>query len=175
MTREQFIKTNYDTARSVTNGTGIFPDTLMAQAIVESQGIVGGDYYPGESLLAKKYNNFFGIKNSAGWKGATVTLKTGEYIDGRRVVVPGTFRVYPSFAESAKDYVNFLKTNPRYKSAGVFTASNAEEQAQRLQDAGYATDPRYASLLIKVMRGFRQYVPQIAIGGILAMGLFFFS
>jgi flagellum-specific peptidoglycan hydrolase FlgJ len=77
LTREQFIKTNYQKALNVTKGTGIFPETLLAMAVVESQGKgPDGNWYPGQGLVAKEANNYFGIKASAAWTGKTVALPT---------------------------------------------------------------------------------------------------
>ena len=60
---------------------GLFPSVIIAQAILESSW--------GESLLAKQYNNHFGMKkgsgtNYGGWGGQTVTMKTGEVIKKMR-------------------------------------------------------------------------------------------
>lgn len=49
------------------------------------------------------------------------------------------FRVYSSYLEALSDYVGLLTRNPRY--AAVTTAATAEQGAQALQKAGYATDP----------------------------------
>lgn len=167
MTREQFVKTYYPGAHQLTQGTGLFPEIMMAQAIVESSGLVNGLWYPGESLLAKVANNYFGIKASSQWKGKTITLNTGEVYNGVKVTVPGVFRVYASPVDSMIDYVNFLRSNPRYTTAGVFTAATPAIQAQRLKDAGYATDPNYPGLLISVYEGFKKWIPKIvdSVGG----------
>lgn len=169
MTRETFVKTYYPGAARLAAGTGIFPEVMMAQAIVESSGLVNGLYYPGESVLAKVANNYFGIKSSAGWPGKTISLKTGEYINGKKVTVTGVFRAYDSPLDSMVDYIKFLKTNPRYTTAGVFTASSPAIQAERLKAAGYATDPNYASLLMSVYEGFKKWIPAAAAGGGLAL------
>ncbi len=70
--------------------------------------------------------------------------------------------VYSSYLEALSDYVGLLTRNPRY--AAVTTAASAEQGAQALQDAGYATDPHYARKLtnmiqsLKEARGFSQQV-----------------
>ncbi|SQC93999.1 Peptidoglycan hydrolase flgJ [Cedecea neteri] len=55
------------------------------------------------------------------------------------------FRVYSSYLEALSDYVGLLSKNPRY--AAVTNAPSAEQGAQALQNAGYATDPNYARKL----------------------------
>ena len=66
LNREDFIKLNYQAALNATAGTGIFPETLLAMAVVESQGKAqDGNWYPGLGLVARKANNFFGIKKES--------------------------------------------------------------------------------------------------------------
>lgn len=181
LTRAQFIEKYYPEMVAVTKDSGIFPQVMAAQAIVESSGLVNGLYYPAESILAKQANNYFGIKASAQWKGETITLKTGEFYNGKRVIESGTFRKYPTTKAGFEDYKNFLKSNPRYTTAGVFKATTPAAQAQALQAAGYATDPNYSKLLIGVMAGFDNIIKNIKNspiikGGtalIIALALFF--
>jgi len=151
MTRTQFVEMYYPEAVQVTAGTGVFPQVMIAQAILESSGKVDGVWMPGQSLLSRSANNYFGIKADSKWKGPTIDLKTGEYFNGQYVTVTGKFRKYASIKDSFADYVNFLKSNPRYTTAGVFNASTPEEQAQALQKAGYATDPNYSKLIIGII------------------------
>ena len=150
LTRNEFIYKYYPLVKNITDGTGIYVETLLAQAIIESQGSINGVYLVGGSLLAKNYNNLFGIKASSGWKGSVVNLKTREVFANQNVIISDTFRVYNSPEDSMKDYVNFLKVNPRYEKAGLFTAANYKDQAKALQKAGYATDPNYGNLVGKV-------------------------
>lgn len=161
LTRAQFLQKYYPEMIAVTKDTGLFPQVMAAQAIVESSGLVNGLYYPGESILAKQANNYFGIKTSSQWKGETITLKTGEYYNGKKVIESGTFRKYPTTKAGFEDYKNFLKSNPRYTAAGVFKATTPAAQAQALQAAGYATDPNYSKLLIGVMAGFDNIIKTI--------------
>ena len=150
LTRKDFIKEYYTKAVEIISGTGIFIETLMAQAIIESQGLVNGNYMVGGSTLAKKYNNLFGIKADASWQGKKVNLKTGEVFSGQYVVITDAFRVYDSPVESMKDYIKFLQKNPRYTKYGVFTAKSYAEQAKALKAAGYATAPNYAETVTAV-------------------------
>lgn len=178
MTREDFVKKYYADAVKATAGTGIFPQVMIAQAIIESSGKVNGNYYPGESLLAKLGNNYFGIKDSASWTGPVITLQTGEYYGGVKSYVSGDFRKYGSVEESFKDYIDFLKKNPRYTSAGVFTAKTPAEQAAALQRAGYATDPRYSSLIVAVIDNVKKWFTgstvAFSISGLLLIGTILF-
>ena len=121
-------------------GTGMLPETVLCQSAVESAW--------GQSLLASKYNNYFGIKAGSSWKGDFVLLPTKEFVNGRYITINDKFRRYSSFTASVKDYINFLKVNARYKA--VFTKTSVLGQLQALQNAGYATDPNYANVIYSI-------------------------
>lgn len=151
MTRREFIQQYGPAVIDSTQGTGIFPSVKMAQAILESstaQGVAGG------SILARKYNNYFGIKADSSWKGKSVNLNTGEVFNGNHVVINDSFRVYSAPVDSFKDHTSFLEENQRYTNAGVFSAETPEDQARALKRAGYATDPDYAETLISLIRNY---------------------
>jgi len=147
LSRKDFITKYYPFVKELTKGTGIYIQTLFAQAILESQGSVNGIYKVGGSKLAKDYNNFFGIKANSSWKGKKVDMNTREVYSGTDVIVKDAFRVYDSPEDSMRDYVLFLQKNPRYKQHGVFSAKDYKEQAKALKAAGYATEPNYAKVV----------------------------
>jgi flagellum-specific peptidoglycan hydrolase FlgJ len=118
-------------------GTGMLPATVLCQSAIESAW--------GQSLLASKYNNYFGIKAGSSWKGDFVLLPTKEFVNGKYITINDKFRRYSSFTASVKDYINFLKTNARYKN--VFTKTSVLGQLEALQSAGYATAPNYANVI----------------------------
>ncbi len=151
-----FILAHQQAIKLACAGTKIFPSVKMAQAILESTGKVKNEWIAGASKLAFKYNNFFGIKDQANdeWHGDKVNLPTREVIKGKSVTVDSFFRVYDSPLASFQDHSKFLQKNPRYKKAGVFDAETPEEQAHKLQAAGYATDPNYAKLLIGIIQAY---------------------
>jgi flagellar protein FlgJ len=60
------------------------------------------------------------------------------------------FRSYESYAEAFRDYANLLKNNPRYAQA-IEAGNDPAAFARGLQQAGYATDPAYASKLTRVI------------------------
>ena len=137
--RLEYIKKYTPAVIKAAKGTGLFPSLFMAQAILESGN--------GQSSLAKKYNNHFGVKASRGWKGKVIDMKTREVFDGKDVYIKDGFRWYNNPNDSFKDRVDFLKNNPRYTKHGVFSAKTPEQQADALLQAGYATDPNYATTL----------------------------
>lgn len=147
LSRKDFIIKYYPFVKSITSGSGIYIQTLFAQAILESQGKVGNTYLVAGSTLAKDFNNLFGIKADSSWKGKKVDMNTREVYSGKDVIVKDAFRVYDSPEESMKDYISFLKKNPRYERNGVFIAKDYKEQAKALKAAGYATDPNYAKVV----------------------------
>jgi len=146
-------------AVSATAGTGIFPETMLAMAVVESQGrAADGNYYPGLGLTAKKANNFFGIKASTAWKGKTIDLPTPG--DADKI---SKFRVYANLRESIKDFVVFLQTNPRYKKAGVFEAPDYVSQIMSIAKAGYSESGTYAAVVTSVANKVKNYVKDIIV------------
>jgi flagellar protein FlgJ len=159
LTRENFVKKYWPDAVNATKGTGIYPETMLAMAVVESSGkSTDGNWYPGQGLLARKANNFFGIKNSAAWKGATIALPTPG--DADKI---STFRVYTGIGESIADFVKFLKTNPRYTTAGVFEAKDYVSQILAIARAGYAENPNYSKVITGVADKIKGYVKNLVV------------
>lgn len=125
---------------------GIPPHFLLGQAALESgwgkRAIRGQD---GQDSL-----NLFGIKAGAKWGGEVVAAATTEYVKGVPQARREEFRAYGSYAESFRDYAALLRNNPRYQ--GVFGQdADAAGFARGMQQAGYATDPMYASKLARVV------------------------
>ena len=79
---------------------------------------------------------------------------TTEYVDGTARKSVEKFRAYSSYAEAFHDYANLLRSNPRYADLVSRAAQglDADAFAQGLQRAGYATDPRYAEKLGRIIR-----------------------
>lgn len=146
LTRQQFIDKFGDIAKRAVKGSGLFPSVALAQAILESGN--------GNSTLSKLHNNFFGIKADKSWTGKTALMKTTEYIGGKPVTIEAKFRKYELPESSFLDRTLFLKQMKRYKNAGVFVAGNPFHQAEALQRAGYATDPKYAELLGSLIKKY---------------------
>ena len=115
--------------------TGIPASITLAQGILESNS--------GESNLAKKFNNHFGIKCKSDWKGET----TFQDDDTKQEC----FRVYPNAAASFKDHSDFLKNRPNY--APLFTLDPVDDSAWAygLKKAGYATASDYPKKLLKII------------------------
>lgn len=105
----------------------------IAQGILESGN--------GNSDLAVKANNHFGIKCHT-WTGAKY-FKDDDKKDE-------CFRKYASADQSYSDHSEFLK-KPRYASLFNLDIRDYKGWAKGLKDAGYATNPKYAQLLIDLI------------------------
>lgn len=120
--------------------TGFFPSVIIAQAALESNW--------GQSSLAAKYNNYFGIKAGSSWNGPTVSMKTGEVFDGQNTTITSSFRVYDSLIDSIRDRNKLLSTS-RY--AAVRQANTPLEQITAIKSAGYATALNYVSSVMNTI------------------------
>jgi flagellar protein FlgJ len=145
LTRDQFTKKYYSTAVDVTKGSGIYPETLLAMAIVESSGLVKGKSLVGAGATARLANNYFGIKAGSAWKGQTIRLNTPK-----DSTPTSLFRKYDTIKDSFKDYVNFLKKNQRYVKADVFSSTDYATQIINIARAGYAENEAYADIVKQV-------------------------
>lgn len=159
--RALFVKKYFIHAIKATEGTGILPETLICQMMLESAGKSENGYYlPGNSGLSKKHNNFFGVKAIGGWKGKSVNKSTKEFYSGSEKDIKDNFRVYDSPEDSINDYVSFLTNNPRYKKAKVFEAKTIKEQTEAIKNAGYATDPKYSEKVLQVYKSVQDSIAE---------------
>ena len=142
MEQAVFLGQLYEGAKETYLHYGILPSVTAAQAILESDW--------GRSQLARECCNLFGIKADSGWKGEKKAYPTKEYDrHGQLYTVTAYFRKYASYADSFQDHGRFFHENQRY--AGVIGILDYQRQARAIQSAGYATDPRYAEKLIRVI------------------------
>ena len=145
---EGFVQSVWPHAQQAARELGVDPKVLVAQAALETGW--------GKSVMqhadGSSSHNLFGIKASTGWQGQQVTVPTLEYSDGIPVRTRASFRAYGSFADSFSDYVDFLKSNPRYRQA-LAQVDDPQRFAGALQNAGYATDPAYARKISAIVNG----------------------
>lgn len=116
-------------------------------SITLAQGLLESRY--GLSELAVKGNNHFGIKCHNNWKGKKI-----YYDDDRK---GECFRKYPSPEQSYRDHSDFLRYRDRYKFLFDYKITDYKSWAHGLKKAGYATDPAYASKLIRIIEDYRLY------------------
>ncbi len=136
-TRKQYIENWKDEAiyQMVTNK--IPASITLAQGILES-----GD---GNSRLAREGNNHFGIKCHTDWKGKKII--EDDETKGE------CFRKYNNARESYEDHSLFL-SRTRYESLFKLEIDNYKGWAKGLKECGYATNPKYPDLLIKIIEEF---------------------
>ncbi|MDX2002626.1 MAG: LysM peptidoglycan-binding domain-containing protein [Chitinophagales bacterium] len=135
MTIEEYIKKYADIAKSEMRRVGIPASITLAQGILESNF--------GNSELAKNANNHFGVKCHDNWSGKGYLMDD----DAKREC----FRVYESALESFMDHSNFIKSRERYAFLFELDVKDYKSWAKGLKNAGYATNPQYANLLIRII------------------------
>ncbi len=133
-----YIDTYKAIAISEMKRTGIPAAITLAQGIHETEA--------GTSELVRKSNNHFGIKCKDYWSGDKV-----YHDDDAR---GECFRSYSRAFDSYIDHSDFLKSSPRYASLFQLDPTDYEAWANGLRKAGYATNPKYASILIKIINNY---------------------
>lgn len=141
-TKEEYILKYKHIAIDHMERYGIPASITLAQGILESDS--------GNSNLARKSNNHFGIKCKKNWKGDRV-YHTDDAPDE-------CFRKYDSVEESYQDHADFLDQSPRYDSLFAYSATDYRRWAKGLKAAGYATAPDYAQRLIKLIEDNNLYL-----------------
>jgi peptidoglycan hydrolase FlgJ len=148
--KADFVQQLWPWAREAADQLGLAPAALLAQAALETGW--GRHIMPSGKGKGDSAFNLFGIKTGRRWKGDSVNIGTLEYEQGVAVRKKDRFRAYGSFRDSFSDYVDFLRSNPRYSKA-LANTSDSRQFFKELQKAGYATDPRYADKLTSVLEG----------------------
>jgi len=143
-----FIEHLAPDAEAVSRDTGIPVRFLLGHAALES----GWGRAEIRAADGAPSHNLFGIKAGAGWQGRTIDVQTTEYAGSVAQKKVEIFRAYDSYRDAFRDYANLLATSPRYAEV-LKNTNDARAYARELQDAGYATDPRYADKLAGVIDG----------------------
>lgn len=113
----------------------------LAQAIFESGC--------GNSALAKRSNNHFGIKCHTQWGGDTIRKSDDDYDE--------CFRKYTTVKESYADHSHFLTSRDRYNSLFKLKVTDYRGWCRGLKKYGYATYAYYPEVLIKIIEEYRLY------------------
>jgi len=140
ITRGEYIEMYKPLVMEKMREFGIPASIAMAQAIVESGN--------GNSQLTRRANNHFGIKCHE-WTGPTYIWDDDEKNE--------CFRKYRSAEESFRDHSLFLTRRPRYASLFELDITDYKAWARELRSAGYATNPQYAAMLIRIIEENRLY------------------
>ena len=118
--------------------SGVPASIILAQGILETEA--------GCSELCCIANNHFGIKCRKEWTGATFA-----HDDDRP---QECFRKYNCAEDSYKDHSDYLLNSPRYASLFKLSPTDYASWAIGLKRCGYATNPKYAPQLIKIIEDF---------------------
>src|SRR4029079_8643330 len=133
-----YITRYKDLAIAEMKRTGVPAAITLAQGIHETEA--------GTSVLVKKSNNHFGIKCKDEWRGQSVS-----HDDDAR---GECFRKYTAAEDSYRDHSDFLKNRPNYASLFTLDPTDYQGWAYGLKKAGYATNPKYAQILIKLIQDY---------------------
>lgn len=131
----EYITKYSEIAKAEMRRSGIPASITLAQGILES------NY--GNSELARKANNHFGIKCGSNWKGPDFIQDDDTKNE--------CFRKYESVLHSFADHSNFLRGKDRYASLFELNSKDYKGWANGLKAAGYATNPNYATILIRLI------------------------
>lgn len=140
--RAEYIEKYKDLTLESMEVYGIPASVKMAQALLESDN--------GNSRLATQANNHFGIKCKKEWTGLTIYHDDDELQE--------CFRKYSRAEESFRDHSEFLDKSPRYQELFKLDARDYKGWAYGLKAAGYATNPRYPEMLIKIIEDNQLYL-----------------
>lgn len=186
MTKADFVNRFFPAAIAATKGTGLFPETFVAQAALETNW--------GKSRhSAPDVNNFSGMKPGSSWAGKVISSGTWEIQNGQRFDYDGTgiiypsraialakgahpqtlFRVFPSEVAGIKGWIDFLKSYDRYDA--VFTANTPVKQFDELKKAGYATGTNYVTTLTSIYNGLIPFFKTVGSTVADNSGAFFFT
>ncbi|MDD2633640.1 MAG: glucosaminidase domain-containing protein [Bacteroidales bacterium] len=141
MTRAEYVEMYKEIAVREMIDFSIPASITLAQGIIESGS--------GNSRLAREGNNHFGIKCHVGWEGKSMLLDDDAANE--------CFRVYANAEESYKDHSFFLSQRSRYAFLFELPITDYKGWAHGLKKAGYATNPKYAGMLIKIIEELELY------------------
>lgn len=134
-----YIETYRAIAQEEMLRAGIPASITLAQGIHESNC--------GKSVLATDAKNHFGIKCHKEWNGPGYT-----YDDDAK---GECFRIYNSAEHSYRDHSDFLTSRPRYANLFTLDRTDYKSWAYGLKAAGYATNPKYPEILIRLIEEYK--------------------
>ncbi len=141
-TPQQYIQQYAPLAHKEMNRVGVPVSITLAQGILESES--------GNSELALKSNNHFGIKCKSNWEGEKVYHNDDAKGE--------CFRKYTTVEQSYIDHSDFLKVNARYGFLFDLDKGDYQGWAKGLKKAGYATNPVYAQKLIEIIEKYNLHL-----------------
>ncbi|MGL5683374.1 MAG: glucosaminidase domain-containing protein [Marinifilaceae bacterium] len=139
-TRKEYVKKYKNIAIEEMKKTGIPASIKLAQGILESGC--------GSSTLATKANNHFGIK-CHDWTGKTYAIDDDKRNE--------CFRKYNNPEQSWIDHSQFLTQRNRYSRLFDLEPTDYKGWAKGLKSSGYATNPKYDEILIRIIEEEKLY------------------
>ena len=155
---DSFVQDLWPHAQQAADRLGVSAQVLVAQSALETGWGRHAMRKPDGSVAF----NLFGIKAGNGWAGQSVSHQTLEFRSGSMQRESASFRAYDSVADALDDYVSFVESRPRYAEA-LQHEGNDMAYISGLHQAGYATDPEYASKIQNIMQGqtFKQALARL--------------
>jgi LysM repeat protein len=138
---EEYIKRYQGLAVSQMEKFGVPASIILGQGLLESGS--------GNSTLAVKANNHFGIKCHKTWTGSRI------YHDDD--AKGECFRKYRTPEKSFQDHSEFLRGARRYAFLFDLDPTDYKGWAYGLKQAGYATDPQYPKKLIRIIEEYKLF------------------
>lgn len=134
----EYVKKYRSIAITEMQRTGVPAAIKLAQGIHESMA--------GQSELVNRSNNHFGIKCKEGY--------SGPYVLHDDDAPKERFMKYEKDEDSYVDHSNFLKNRSRYASLFELDPTDYKGWAHGLKKAGYATNPKYPQIIIRLIEDY---------------------
>lgn len=164
--KAEYINAIYPAVQRCCKRYGYLPSVLIAQSCLEN-GYGVPEYWDNKQIeLLMKYNNMVGIKSDlltdswadkSVWPGKSLSKKTPEVYNGKKVTIDDDFRKYDDIEQSFADYLLFMKYGayskggkPRYGDA-VLSMKDPAKLIKKVNDLGYATGKTYATSVMRIV------------------------
>ena len=122
----------------------IWPGYAAAEACLESSW--------GLSKLCVRARNVFGLKTPSSWIGATISIPTQEYLNGKWVMVNANWPVFDTYPQAFLERQRVLNDNPIYADA---LAATSGEYFVMAVSKHWATDPERGDKCLSVYNSHR--------------------
>lgn len=140
---------------TISKENNLYPSVMLAQAAIET------GY--GQSDLATKANNLFGIKAGGTWTGDSYNKDTQEVVNGKQVTINDNFRKYATLNDGLNDYANKVKSgssdgknNTLYQMLYQSDTNNYVIASESLSNT-WSTDPNYGDSLVSWIDKYKAY------------------
>ncbi|MEZ4983808.1 MAG: LysM peptidoglycan-binding domain-containing protein [Saprospiraceae bacterium] len=150
-TQLNYIERFKDIAIREMDRAGIPASIKLAQGILESNA--------GQSNLARRANNHFGIKCGPNWKGDSFDQEDDDY-DANGKLIKSCFRAYKNADASYVAHSEFLRDPQKAFRYGFLFRLDPRDYrgwAYGLKQAGYATSATYPEKLISLIERYQLY------------------